>query len=444
MRGALVFIVLTVVAGCASGEPVSSGDSGVASVGSGTGTGSGSGTRLPPFDPTKPLTLDESVRVAEGATLNRRTFQARLDAARGVAQAAATWANPTVEYHVEDIGIVVDHTRQLLQQEIVSYNVFQFWTKGLEKDVANADLAKTAASIEEDKRQLRLAVGQTFLELLASEEEVRNLTETSAISTKLAEAAATRTKIGEASALDERRARTEALSAQRDLAQATLKREVDGIAFGLALGAEAPTPVTLASDWPLALPSDLAPDGSATVAGLVERALATRPDLHEAEAGILRARSSVDLEDRRAIPLAQWTLSAGAQEAPEGIGGVFDATGPIPVFDWNQGNRARARAELDQALADLERTRRQVSFEIEGALVSWTRSRATLEDFARPIARARDENLEATRRLFAAGEVSYLDLLEAQRDSVAARRELVEAEKDVALARWKLVVAVGR
>jgi cobalt-zinc-cadmium efflux system outer membrane protein len=431
-------LLLALLVGCASGENAPAENP---SASPATSTAASA----PAFDASKPLSLEESVRAAESSALNARTFQARLQAARATAEAAAVWPNPTFTYHTEDVGLVLDHQRQLVQQEIVSYPILFAWTKGLENDVARADLAHNEASIEEDKRQLRLSVGQAFLELLASDEVVKNQTEAVGIATKLAEAAATRQKLGDASALEEKRARGEALEAQRDLQAAVVKREVDGIAFALALGAEKPAPVTLASGWPLELPAELAAEASGSVAALVDRALAARADVRAAEANVLRASKSVDLEGRKTIPLNQWNLSVGVSQGPEGSGGVLvEASGPVPVFDWNQGNRARARAELEQALADQERTRRAAAFEVEAALLSFQRLRRSLDEFARPITKSREEAFDAARRLFAAGEVGYVDLLQAQRDAVAARKDLVDAEKDAAQARWKLIVALGR
>ncbi len=46
--------------------------------------------------------------------------------------------------------------------------------------------------------------------------------------------------------------------------------------------------------------------------------------------------------------------SGGGREGPDGYGTVIVFGGPVPVFDWNGGNRARARAELD----DIKRRRR--------------------------------------------------------------------------------------
>lgn len=400
------------------------------------------------FDPAQPLSLDRAVEVALGSSLNARTFKARLEAAKGAAVAASSWPNPSIEYTAEDIGLVFDHQRQILQQELVSYPILAVWTKFLENEVADAELARAQASVEDDKRLLRLSVGQSFLELLATDEAVRNLTETAKIATKLAEAAATRARVGDASALDRRRAETEALEARRDLTNAILKRETDGIAFALALGAEKPFPLELARDWPLELPADVAAEASTTTAGssaaLIERAYAARADLRQAEAALLRASKSAEVEGRKSLPLSQWTLGVGAREGPQGYGAVVVLGTQLPVFDWNGGNKTRTRAELEQAALDLERTRRQIAFDVEASVATLNSARRSLDEFARPIAQAREQALEDTRRLFAAGELGYVELLQAQRDAVAARRDLVDSEKDAALARWKLLVALGR
>jgi len=393
------------------------------------------------LDSATPVTVEDCVKITLGSSLNARSFEARLQAARGTAEAASAWPNPTIEYNVEDIGTVLDRQRQLLQQEYVHYPLFAFWTKGLETDVARAEEAKTAASVEEDKRQLRFEIGRAFYELLSEDEAIKNETEAVEIALRLADATKKRLALGDASRLDEQRARTEALDARKDLAKAVRDRTIDGIAFALALGAEQPVPVKVAPGWPKDLPADVATDDTRTLVG---RALVSRPDMHEGEAALLRAAKNASLEDRRALPIADWNVALGASQGPEGYGTLFNLQAPLPLLDQNSGNKTRARADLESAFLELERTRRQVSFEVESALIALSQARQTLEEFSRPIVVAREESLDATRRLFAAGEVSYVDLLQSQRDTVSARRDLVEAEKEAALARWRLVVALGR
>src|SRR4029077_1315534 len=119
-----------------------------------------------------------------------------------------------------------------------------------EADVARADEARTAAQIEEDRRQLRLEIGRAFYELLAGEDSVKNQAEAVEIATRLADAASKRRALGDASLLDEQRARTEELDARKDLEKAERQRAIDGIAFALALGADKPVPVKLVPGWP--------------------------------------------------------------------------------------------------------------------------------------------------------------------------------------------------
>jgi cobalt-zinc-cadmium efflux system outer membrane protein len=436
MKRLLAALSLLVLAGCAGSGDAASEPGAGASVAPATSAS----TEPPRIDPDRALTVEECVQLAVSSSLTARAFAARLAAAHGAAEAAAAWPNPTFDYHVEDIGTVDNRQRQLLQQELIGYPVLTFWTKGLQADVARADEARSHSEVRDDERQLKLEVGRSFYELLAEDEAVQNEIEAAQVAAKLSAATTKRRALGDASRLDEQRADAETLAARRDLELARHHRVIDGIAFALALGAERPTPVKIASAWPGELPAGIATENTAA---LVERALTARPDVHEAEAVVLRATKSVDLEDRRAFPLDQLVLTAGPSQGPEGKGVLIDVTAPIPLLDRNDGNRARARAELDSAVVDLEKTRRQVAFEVEAALISLERSRAVLDEFALPIARAREENLEATRKLFTAGEVSYVDLLEAQRDAVGAHRELVDARKEVALARWRLILALG-
>jgi cobalt-zinc-cadmium efflux system outer membrane protein len=403
------------------------------------------------IDPSHALALDECVDLALTNVLTDAIFKARLEAARSQVEAAAVWHNPTIEYTAEDIGLNAIYgngtrtTRALQQQELVSFPIFQFFTKGLEVDVARAQEARDTASVEDDRRALRLDVGRAFYELLAEEDLVRLEEEAVSVATKLADLAEKRRAIGDGSRLDARRASAEALVARRDLEQVRRKRDLDRLAFSLALGAERPVPVSVAPGWPGALPADVLASSAAvdTADALVARALTLRPDLREAEAELARAKAAVDLEGRRAIPLADWTIGAGGRQGPDGFGAVFTAGGPLPIFDRNQGARVKARSDLDSALAAYEQERRKTAFEVEAALLSWTRSRDAIETYDRPIVVQREEVLEASRRLFAAGEIAYVDLLSAQRDAVEAKRTLVEAERDAAVERWKLVIAVG-
>ena len=439
MKRLFVASLALVLAGCASSEPPSS--STLSRMGTGGVSVSENYDPQTHFDPSHPLTVEACVKLALGSDLTARSFEARLKAAHGAAEAAASWPNPTIEYNVEDIGNVLGRQRQLLQQEIVHYPIFTWWTKGLEADVARADEARAAASVEDDRRLLRLEIGRAYYELLASDEAVKNEAEAVEIAQRLAEATQKRLALGDASRLDAQRAKAEALDARRDLAKAVRDRTVDGISFALALGAERPVPVTLASGWPGELPSEVA---TASTESLVARALEGRPDVRESEAAALKATKALSLEERKALPLTDWQVAGGASEGPEGYGAIFNLQATLPIFDLNGGNKTRARAELESALTDLEKTRRTVAFEVESALVSFCRARDSLEQFAVPIRDARQENLDASRRLFTAGEVSYVDLLQAQRDAVAARRGLVDAEKESALARWRLVIALGR
>src|SRR5438067_392922 len=103
-------IALVALCGCASepGATSSSGEPGLHASPIAAET-----SARPRIDPDVALTVDDCVRLAESSSLTARSFEARLKAARGTADAAAVWPNPTIEYMAEDVGLVAGKRRQL-------------------------------------------------------------------------------------------------------------------------------------------------------------------------------------------------------------------------------------------------------------------------------------------------------------------------------------------
>ncbi len=418
---------------------------------------SGARPPAPPLDLSHPLTLPECLRLAETSPPTAESFRARLDAARSLVAAAETWPNPVLAYQAQDLGLSDSDSHALtLQQQVVSYPLGFAWTREIETGLARARERGAAASVAEERRRLRLDVGRAFYEISA-EEALAGVEEDAA---RVAEAVAAlverRVALGDATPLELEQARAEGLDGRRRGELARRRAELDRLALSLVLGADRPVPVTLAAASAVAppLPPEIAAapaGGGAPVPGeaaralaapAVERALASRPDVRRAEADQRAAELARDLEERRAAPLAGVVVGAGIREGPNGVGGYLGASFPLPLFDRNEGRRARAGADLRAAAAETERARRRVALEVEGALVAWQRARASLDAYAEPSARARDHALEEVRRRLASGDVDYLDLLSAERDALAARRALVEARRDVAVERWRLIGAV--
>jgi cobalt-zinc-cadmium efflux system outer membrane protein len=146
---------------------------------------------------------------------------------------------------------------------------------------------------------------------------------------------------------------------------------------------------------------------------LYRRALEQRPDLRAAEAARARARADNDL----ARANAWWDVTPQVQYQRIGDDNTFGLglSIPIRIFDRNQGEIARTRAEIARADALREVARAQVLADIDIALSALTiqRERVTLlrGTYLPKAQQARDTVEFAYRR----GGVSLLDIHDAQR-----------------------------
>jgi len=401
-------------------------------------------------DDTRPLSIEECVAFALDAAPTADALRARLAIARAQFTTADTWPNPVGTAISQDIG----RGSENLQHLAFSYPLLFSWTRSLEADAASARAVRVEHNVAEERRRVALVVGQAFHDLAAAEGRLGVEVEDRRVAGEIAAIADRRLESGDASRDEAIRARAEALDAERRVAIASRRVEVDRLTFSVLIGSDRPVPVRIRQeallDRPprgLATPSSVttsAADAHRTlVSQATDRALERRPDMLEAEAAVEAADISIRLEDRRAVPLDQISISAGFRATDERTGGVVAISAPIPIFDRNQGGRERAAAERAAAGAERERVRRLVTSEVAAALESWTRSRTILAGNATPLAEARAQALALTRRRLESGDVALLDVLVAERDLVSARRALVEARRDLAIDLLRLELVVG-
>lgn len=117
---------------------------------------------------------------------------------------------------------------------------------------------------------------------------------------------------------------------------------------------------------------------------------------------------------------------------------------PLPLFDWNQAQLARAHLALQQAeksRAALEVSLAQdVRGAVEHASAAWELACSYGEESV-PLA---ERNLDLTLEAFKAGKSSLLETLEAQRFLLEARTHYAEALQDAAAQMVELERTVGR
>jgi cobalt-zinc-cadmium efflux system outer membrane protein len=178
------------------------------------------------------------------------------------------------------------------------------------------------------------------------------------------------------------------------------------------------------------------------VRALLTAAFAARPDLRAAELAMESAGKRAGWERSKVFALSGM-LDANSRgkegfEAGPGVGLN------LPLFDVNQGGRARAWAEMDVAARRYVVVQQKIVLEVREAHTRLAQADESLRTWVDGVLPALVVARKGAENSLAAGEVSPLIVLEASRDLFDARRREAELIADVRRARAQLERAVGK
>jgi len=220
-----------------------------------------------------------------------------------------------------------------------------------------------------------------------------------------------RVRTGDLSQVELSRSRLAAMQFQNDVRQQELKLRVARNHLGTLIGRGSGGDVL---DVTGDLRDDQQPIDYTT---LSRRALETRPDV-----GAMRtdqARTTADLRLQLANGKIDYTIS-GEYHREEGGGlhgnsYLLALSVPLPVFNRNQGEVARAEAQQDQAGAKIRALENDVSSEVANAYASYSASRDVVNTIEQQmLTQARDVR-STTEYSYRRGEASFIEFLDAVR-----------------------------
>ncbi len=228
--------------------------------------------------------------------------------------------------------------------------------------------------------------------------------------------------------------RLEAIDARRiDAANELAYREVQHD-FRAALG------VTAAVDF-LPLEQLDYTDKCLDFGSLMQQACACNPDIRAKRAALAEATAALQL----AIASQHANITAGpTAEIDENytvfVGGSVSM--PIQILNRKQGERQQADAQRLKAAEDLAQTQAKVQIGIQAILeVFGERLKAAKEiDRETPLV---EKSLEDAGRLFTAGQMDLLKLVELRRRALGARQQSLDATQEAILAEIDLTTATG-
>lgn len=231
----------------------------------------------------------------------------------------------------------------------------------------------------------------------------------------------------------------QALGAQLEQARATQAHalvQLVGSPVDLSPAAERFDDAAVAHELRAGLPSDL---------------LANRPDIAAAEHRLRAASASIGAARAAFFPRVTLTGSFGTASAE--LDGLFDSGssawtfGPrisLPIFDGgrNRANLDLAEVRRDLAVADYEKTVQAAFRDVADALSArrWLAEQVRIQQQALA---AQTERARLSKLRYDNGAAAFLEVLDAQRDLLAAEQQLVQTRRALLSARVGLYTALG-
>ena len=369
------------------------------------------------------LRLTEREAVARFVTSDPRirALSSRVDGIRAAQAERTAWPNPSATFSRESVPGAHD-TFLLARQELpITGRRGRLRTAGrLAVDAARAEAQFEAAQLQADVRE-------AFTALLLAQQREAALHESIDALQKLISMLRAREEGGEGSTYDRMRGQRALvdLDAERSLAAFERARAQGRLAGYLGPGI---TPEALVAADALTAPALTAPAPQAPLPVLIERALAGRGDYRASEAAIARFEAERSAATRLRIPTP--SLAGGLKRTELGgttsSGYQVSVDLAIPVFSRGQPATALAAAQKARAQAEAESRRLQIEADVRAA---HTVARIQQERVIRyqESAAAIAEPLATIGRVgYEEGELSILELLDAERQALDARLQVLE------------------
>jgi cobalt-zinc-cadmium efflux system outer membrane protein len=303
------------------------------------------------------------------------------------------------------------------------------------------DVAETAKSVAElqllnTMRLVILDVENAFVDVVLARTNAALARESLDAFDALVQVNAERVRAGDLAQVELDRSRLAALQFQNDVRQQESKLAIAQERLRTLLGRTDRGPVDAVGE--------LRREGSpATVEDVRLRALSLRPDLLALRRD--QARSTAELRLQIAQGKIDYTLSGEVhhqtQPGPPAASGLqwgAYLSVPVPVFNRNQGEVARAQQEQLQVNARVRALEASVSEEVDAAYASYTAARdvvSTIE--AQMLARARDVR-DTTAYSYRRGEATFIEFLDAVRAFNDTMHSYNEARADFARSLYTL------
>jgi cobalt-zinc-cadmium efflux system outer membrane protein len=380
--------------------------------------GMAAGQAAPLSRPAAPLTLtiDDAVRQALDHNLTLVAERYSVTIAEARIAAAQLRPNPvlTVTTMLPD-STVFEENISPREAAVRGDVIFEGGGKRERRiEVAEAEKAVVDVELLNAMRVVVLDVQSAFVDVVLAEQNVALAGESRDALDALVEVNRERVRTGDLSQVELTRSRLAALQFQNDVRQQEARLAVARHRLANLIGRDDGSTIRVAGD----LRSDRQP---VDLGAITQLALERRPDLQALRRD--QARSAADVRLQIAQGKVDYTLSGEyhrqeqATPADRNTGNLYglSLSMPLPLFNRNQGEIARARQEEQQGQARVRALEAGIRMEVQSAFETYSAARdvvTTIE--SQMLTQARDVR-STTEYSYRRGEASFIELLDAVR-----------------------------
>ncbi len=319
----------------------------------------------------------------------------------------------------------------------VKWPVEALWERPKRVAAASASAQAVGERLVEHGLALVAAVRIAYVDLAVATTGAQLAEEVARAQREIADIAEARLAAGDISELETEIARVDAATANEAVIRLRHDVELKRSALVALMGLVDPP------DFRLTAWSDAAtPASCGSLDALLADALAARPDVRAAEIGLEAAAARAGWERSRIMAVTAMLDANGEGKDGFEMGPGLEVE--LPIFSQNNGGRARAGAELERAGLVYLATRARVAAELRDAVTQLSQALEIDQSWRAAIVPGLETEVTRAEQAYAAGDTSYLLVLEATRRTAEARLRALDASAEVWRAAARLDQRIGR
>ena len=382
------------------------------------------------------VTLDELVQQAVEHYPQLAIARQNEEAAGERFKSLRAFPNPTLELTPRLSG-----DREAADTEVLlSQPLDVFGKRRANAKVKEAEWRGAIAKSTFARRSLIVQVKQAAIELYAAQEAESLSSAQVEIAQQFQHAAKRRAELGDVPQVQAQRAELELLRAQNELANDKAARLAQLATVNQLIGQNPAMPLRVV----LPEKSDAEPNPKDHDHFLTE-ALNSRADLAAARAELQARQAQVVAIRKERLPEVQLQVRRGAFFGDESSY-ALRAVVTMPIFDFGsiKHERRAAQAEAQAQQAEVELLRRQISTQVEQALLRLDQQWQNVARYRSGIVPQTLDLLRKTQIGYEQGASSYLEVLEAQRTLRQVQNEYLQALTGTLTSETALENAIGK